>query len=131
MSRAIGVFPILNDQHHHIGTLLAGPDLAHIFWPESLQKLLFTSPATKLAFIHLFLITVGILCAVYTHADSIKDLHFTCFTDSPLLLRIMHKRQDKACCKTSALIEAISVALIHLDVLPSFELSRMPSGQDA
>ena len=33
--------------------------------------------------------------------------------------------------QTSALIKAISVALIRLDALPSFKLSKMPSGQNA
>ena len=60
-----------------------------------------------------------------------KYSHFTCFTDSPLLLMIMRKGCNKICCKTSTLIEAISIALIHLYALPSFELSGMPSSQDA
>ena len=43
----------------------------------------------------------------------------------------MHKGCDKRYCKTLTLIKAIFIILIHLDVLPSSKMSRMPSCPDA
>ena len=82
------------------------------------------------AFPHLFLITTNLLCAVFYHANSIKGLHFACFTDSYLLAMIMPKGHNKRCHRMSAIIKAITVSLIHLDALPSFKLCDGPLQQD-
>ena len=46
-------------------------------------------------------------------------------------LTIAHNGHDKICRRTSTLIEAIPIALIHLDAQPSFELSEKPAYRDA
>ena len=103
-----------------------GPSPVRILWPNNLQRKIFVSPATKLDFPHLYLLTSGLLCV---HAKAMGHSSFTCFTDSALLEMIMHKGRDKKCLKTLALIKAIF--MIHLDALPTFSLSRTPSYPEA
>ena len=69
---------------------------------------------------------LGLLCAIYTHARAIKGLHFICFMDSTHLEMIMRKGCDKRCRKTSTLIKAIFVTLVHLNAVPSFVVCRTP-----
>ena len=121
---AIGIFPIIDSQCHHIRVYLLGQRPVCIFWSDNLQIKVFSSSATRLNFPHLFLLTLGLLCAVYVHAKTIKHSSFTCFTDSTLLVMIMQKGRDKQCRKTLALIKAIFTNLIHLGALPTFILSE-------
>ena len=123
---AIGVFPITDDQGHHIGVLLHGPSPTRIFWPTALQKRVFSPTDLKLAFPHIFLLTLGLLCAVATYAETIRGTDFTCFTDSALLSMILRKGRDKRCWRTSALIKAIFTTLIHLSAQPSFIITDRP-----
>ena len=44
---------------------------------------------------------------------------------------IMHKETDKMCPETTAVIEAISVAVILLDAFLSFKLGNQPIHHDA
>ena len=60
-----------------------------------------------------------------------RDSHFTCVIDSVILESILRKGRDKRCRKTSTLIRAIFVTLIHLNALPSFVLCRTPHCPEA
>ena len=124
-SPTIDIFPIVNEQKHQVGVFLSGANPVHILWPYCVQKQLYTTFKAQVAFPHLFLLTTGLLCAIIYHAESIKDSHFTCFTDSYLLTMIMRKGHDKRCRKTSAVIEAITVSLAHLDALSFFHAYPM------
>ena len=128
---AIGVFPITNDQGHHIGVLLHGPSPTRIFWSTALQKRVFSPMDLKLAFPHVFLLALGLLCAVTTYATTIRGTDFTCFMDSALLSMILRKGRDKRCWRTSGLIKAIFMTLIHLSALPSFIIAGKPPPQGA
>ena len=123
---AIGVFPILDEQGHHIGVILHGPSPTHIFWPTSFQEKVFSPTGLKLAFPHIFLLTLGLLCAVTTYATTIRSTDFTCFMDSALLSMILRKGRDKRCWRTSGLIKAIFMTLIHLSAQPSFIITNKP-----
>ena len=127
----IGVFPILDDDRRHIGILSTGPTQIRFDWPRSLQERIFLCPATKLAYPHVYVYTLGVLCALFEHAKAIKDSHFTCFISSAILEQILRKGRDKRCRKTTTLIRAIYVTLIHLNAVPSFILSKIPSCPDA
>ena len=128
---AIGVFPITNDQGHHIGVLIQSQSPTRIFWSKALQDRVFLPSNLKLAFPHVFLLTLGLLCAVTTHAATIRGTEFTCFTDSALLTMILRKGRDKRCWRTSNLIKAIFTTLIHLSALPSFLVADRPPLQEA
>ena len=78
---AIGVFAILDNDRHHVGILSTGPTPFRIDWPQRLQTQVFVTPATKLAFPHMYLLTLGLLSALLIHAKAIRDSHFTCFLD--------------------------------------------------
>ena len=54
-----------------------------------------------------------------------------CFIDSVILESILRKGRDKRCRKTSTLIRAIFVTLIHLNAVPSFVLCRTPHCPEA
>merc|ERR1711872_1003065 len=128
---AIGVFLIVNNQGHHIGVILQGPSPTRIFWSTALQKRVFSPTDLKLAFPHVFLLTLGLLCAVTTYATTIRGTNFTCFTDSALLSTILRKGREKRCWRTSGLIKAIFTTLIHLSALPSFIIADRPPLQGA
>ena len=125
---AIGVFPIINDQGHHIGVILQSRSPTRIFWSKALQERVFSPSNLKLAFPHVFLLALGLLCAVTTHAATIRG---TEFTDSALLTMILRKGRDKKCWRTSSLIKAIFMTLIHLSALPSFLITDRPPLQEA
>ena len=108
---AIGVFPIRDDNCRHIGILSTGPTPFHFLWPNNLQTQVFITPATKLKFPHVYLLTLGLLCAILIHAKDIRNSHFTCFLESVLLESILQKGCDKRCRKTSTLIKAIFVTV--------------------
>ena len=128
---AIGVFPIINDQGHHIGVFIQSQSPTRIFWSKALQDRVFLPSNLKLAFPHVFLLTLGLLCAITTHAATIRGTEFTCFTDSALLTMILRKGRDKRCWRTSNLIKAIFTTLIHLSALPSFIVADRPPLQEA
>merc|ERR1711872_610887 len=128
---AIGVFPITNDQGHHIGVILQSRSPTRIFWSKALQERVFSPSNLKLAFPHVFLLTLGLLCAVTAHAETIRGTEFTCFTDSALLTMILRKGHDKKCWRTSSLIKAIFTTLIHLSASPSFIIADRPPFQGA
>ena len=92
----------------------------------ALQKRVFSPKDLKLAFPHLFLLTLGLLCSVTMFAETIRGTDFTCFMDSALLSMILRKGRDKRCHRTSALIKAIFTTLIHLSNQPSFILTSRP-----
>ena len=87
---------------------------------------MFSPTGLKLAFPHIFLLTLGLLCAVTTFAETIRGTDFTCFMDSALLSMILRKGRDKRCHRTSALIKTIFMTLIHLSAQPSFVLTGKP-----
>ena len=60
-SCAIGVFPVLDDHRHHVGILSTGPTPVCLLWPKSLQMCVFVSPASRLDYPHLYLLTLGLL----------------------------------------------------------------------
>ena len=113
MHCAIGVFPIWDNDHCHMGILSTGPTPFRLDWPQRLQTQVFVTPATKLAFPHVYLLTLGLLSMLLIHAKAIRDSHFTCFLDSVILKSILRKGHDKRCCKTSTLIKAIFITLIR------------------
>ena len=111
--------------------LLQGPVRARIFWPSALQKRAFSPADLKLAFPHIFLLTLGLLCAVVTYTKTVRHTDFTCFTDSALLTMILRKGRDKKCWRTSALIKAIFATLIHLSAQPLFIIADKPPLREA
>ena len=118
MSPSISVFLIKNKFNHCVGVLLTGTSLACILWPDGLQKLFFVAPKACVAFPHVLLLSVSLLCTTILQADSLKNSHFACYTDLALLAIIMRKGCDKWCLRTSM----ITISLLLLDALPSFEL---------
>ena len=84
-----------------------------------------------IAFPQVFLMTVGLLCAVWLSSRYIRDSHFTCYIDSPILASILHKGRDKRCKRTTTVIEAVFLSLINLDAFPTFELRGRVTSPDA
>ena len=82
----------------------------------------FCNLTIQFAFPQVFLLTVGILCAVWLSSQQIRDSHFTCYIDSPILAMILRKGRDKRCKRTTTVIEAAFLGMINLDAFPSFEL---------
>ena len=95
MHCAIGVFPIIDSNRHHVGILSTGPTPIRFFWPDRLQTQVFVAPAMKLAFPHVYLHTLGLLSTLFVHAKAVRDSHFTCFIDSVILESILRKGRDK------------------------------------
>merc|ERR1712082_98089 len=105
-----------------IGVTITGRSPCRIIWPEAIRKEIFCSPAPKLAFPHVFALAIGLLCATWISGHFIRDSHFTCYIDSPVLAIILRKGRDKKGHRTTTVLEAIFLSLINLDALPSFEL---------
>jgi len=121
ISPFISVTTIRSSAGLHIGIAIQGAVAGQFIWPDYLTKQVFAKSPSTLAFPQLFLHTVGLLCALWKAGPSIRGSHFTCLIDSPLLTTILRKGRDKRCHRTTTVIEAIFLALVHLDALPSFE----------
>ena len=121
-SPSIGVFALTDNHDLPIGVTITGRSPRCIVWPEAVRRQIFCSPAPKLAFPHVFALAVGLLCATWISGRDIRDSHFTCYIDSPVLAIILRKGRDKRCRHTTTVLEAIFLSLINLDALPSFEL---------
>ena len=132
-SPLISISSITNGSGQHTGIAIEGEISRRITWPSCLTKQVFSKSGTAPPYPLLFLQTVGLLCAIWLSSQYIRDSHFTCLIDSPMLAMILRKGRDKKCRRTTIVIEAIFLALVYLDALPSFELSGpspTPNGQE-
>ena len=118
----ISITSIQDREGHHTGIAVSGAASGHLIWPECLTQQVFTRSTSSTAFPLLFLHTVGLLCAIWAAGPRIRDSHFTCLIDLPMLSTILRKGRDKKCRRTTIVIEAIFLSLVHLDAFPSFEL---------
>ena len=127
-SPAIGIFEVKDRVGHHLGVTIIGSPSARIMWPESLRREVFCAMRDKIDFPQVFLTSVGLLCAIWLTSRYIRDSHFTCYVDSPILATVLRKGRDKRCKRTTTVIEAAFRCTINLDAFPSFELqSGSPS----
>ena len=110
---------VIADLTHGADTLV---DLSQSSWSKCLRQKVFCSSTMKLAFPQVFLLAVGLLCAVWTPSKHIRNSYFTCYIDSPTLAIILRKGRDKRCKRTTTVLEAIFLCLINLDAFLSFEL---------
>ena len=117
-SPAIGVAQISDKRGRYIGVAISGRVPSRLIWPECLRKQVFSGDSTKLVYPSLFLQTVGLLCAIWIHGRDIRDSHFVCKVDAPMLATIWRKGRDKKCQRTSRILETIALMLVHLDAFP-------------
>ena len=120
-SPAIGILEIKDKNGHHIGVTIEGNPSARIMWTDALRQQVFCAMKDNIAFPQVFLMSVGLLCAVWLSSHYIRDSHFTCYIDSPILATILRKGRDKRCRRTTTVIEAIFLSMINLDAFPAFE----------
>ena len=120
-SPTIGIFSVLKNGRH-IGVAISGRTPCCFLWSDCLRQKVFCSSTIQLAFPKVFLLMVGLLCAIWISSRYIRNSHFTCYIDSPTLTIILRKGRDKRCKRTTTVLEAIFLSLINLDAFPSFEL---------
>ena len=121
-SPTIGIFKVKGEDKRHAGMAITGKSPCRIIWSDCLHRKVFCNMTIKIAFPQVFLLAVGLLCAVWLSSQHIRDSHFTCYIDSPTLAIILHKGRDEQCKRTTTVLEAIFLSLINLDAFPSFEL---------
>ena len=121
-SPAIGIFEVKDREGHHVGVSIEGSPSVRIMWPDCLRRKVFYTMKDKIAFPQVFLMTVGLLCAIWLASHYIRDSHFTCYIDSPILATILRKGRDKRCKRTTTVMEAAFLGMINLDAFPTFEL---------
>ena len=105
-SPTIGIFKIKGKEGRHVGLAITGKTPCQITWSDCLRRKVFCNTTIVFAFPQVFLLTVGLLCAVWLSSQQIHDSHFTCYIDSPILAMILRKRRDKQCKRTTTVIEA-------------------------
>ena len=130
-SPAIGIFEIKDEAKRHVGVAIEGNLPGRIIWPDCLRRKVFYAMRDKIDFPLIFLLTVGLLCAVWRSSRYIRGSHFTCYIDSPILANILRKGRDKRCKRTTMVIEAVFLSLINLDAFPTFELRGRATSPDA
>ena len=121
-SPAIGIFEIKNKAGRHVGIAIEGSPSVRIIWSDCLRRKVFCAMKDTIAFPQVFLMTVGLLCAVWLSSRYIRSAHFTCYTDSPILATMLRKGRDKRCRRTTTVMEAAFLGMINLDAFPTFEL---------
>ena len=127
----IGIFEIKGKEGRHVGVAITGKAPRQIIWSDCLRRKVFCNTTIQIAFPQVFLLAVGLLCAVWLSSQHIRDSHFTCYIDSPILAMILRKGRDKRCKCTTTVIEAAFLGMINLDAFPSFELQPEESPAEA
>ena len=130
-SPAIGIFEIKGEAERHVGVAIKGSPSVRIIWPDGLRRKVFYASRDTIAFPQVFFMTVGLLCAVWLSSRYIRDSHFTCYIDSPILATILRKGRDKRCKRTTTVMEAAFLSLINLDAFPTFELRSRATSPEA
>ena len=121
-SPVIGIFEIKGEANRHVGVAIEGSSSVRIIWSDCLRRKVFCAMKDTIAFPQVFLMTVGLLCAVWLSSRYIRDSHFTCYIDSPILATMLRKGRDKRCRRTTTVMEAAFLGMINLDAFPTFEL---------
>ena len=94
-SPTIGIFEIKGKEGRHVGVAITGRAPRQIIWSDCLRRKVFCNLTIQIAFPQVFLLAVGLLCAVWLSSQHICDLHFTCYIDSLILAMILRKGRDK------------------------------------